>query len=161
MHQVPFPWDWDLSCLIPVCTCLKSTTEGHGTYRGHFWSRWCRGSSVPCAMERRNSAPQRPEPAGASDVSAFFAVSRLQAKYKGFLGKRAYQKKRKAGTGSGMGDSLRAGLSTGAGALGGPKSMVLWAALGAVGVGGGGSCTPEHSQSDYRGSFSSVWILTP
>lgn len=112
-------------------------------------------------MECRNSAPHCPDPAGASDVSAFFPVSRLQAKYKGFLGKRAYQKKRKAGTGSGVGDSLRAGLSTGAGALRSPKPVGLWAALGAVGVRGGGSCTQSTPRAFYRGSFGSVWILTP
>lgn len=43
----------------------------------------------------------------------FLPVSRLQAKYKGCLGKRAYQKKRKAGTGSGIKDSfLRTVLSS-------------------------------------------------
>lgn len=36
----------------------------------------------------------------------FLPVSRLQAKYKGCLGKREYKKKREAGMGSGIGDSL-------------------------------------------------------
>lgn len=46
-------------------------------------------------------------------VSASLPVSRLQAKYKGRLGKRDYQKKRKAGMGSGIKGSLLRAMFSG------------------------------------------------
>lgn len=57
-----------------------------------------------------STAPERCDPVDMSNVSFFFffflPVSRLQAKYKGCLGKREYKKKREAGMSSGIEDSL-------------------------------------------------------
>lgn len=54
-----------------------------------------------------STVPKCSDSADTSNISAFFlVVSRLQAKYKGCLGKREYQKKREAGMGSKIKDSL-------------------------------------------------------
>lgn len=64
----------------------------------------CAGTWCPMAG---STAPECCDPVDMSNVSGvFLPVSRLQAKYKGCLGKREYKKKREAGMSSGIEDSL-------------------------------------------------------